>query len=71
MTENDYIAEYIKERHPGDLSFDFAMWKLARKISEVGKELVQIFQSDEFKQVLSEKAEERAKDDDRETKRRS
>ncbi len=63
MTENDYIAEYIKERHPGDLSFDFAMWKLARKISEVGKELVQIFQSDEFKQVLSEKQNSKESED--------
>ena len=65
MTENDYIAEYIKERHPGDLSFDFAMWKLARKISEAGEMIAQIFQSDEFKQVLSEIAEERAEDDNR------
>lgn len=63
MTENDYIAEYIKERHPGDLSFDFAMWKLARKMSEVGKELVQIFQSDEFKQVLSEKQNSKESED--------
>ena len=50
MTENDYIAEYIKERHPGDLGFDFALWKVARKIREFGKELVEIFTPTEFKE---------------------
>lgn len=28
MTENDYIAEYIKEKHASLLGFDFAMWKM-------------------------------------------
>ena len=36
MTENDYIAEYVKERHPGILSFDYAVWRLFRAISEFG-----------------------------------
>lgn len=30
MTENDYIAEYVKERHPGILGFDYAMWRAVR-----------------------------------------
>ena len=51
MTENDYIAEYIKERHPGDLGFDFAVWKCSRKIMEVGKALVEVFTSTEFKEA--------------------
>lgn len=57
MTENDYIAEYIKERHPGDLSFDFAIWKVAKMVVEVGKEIVRIFQTTEVNQALSEKTE--------------
>lgn len=36
MTENDYIAEYVKERHPGILSLDYAAWRLARAVSEFG-----------------------------------
>lgn len=34
MTENDYIAEYIKEKHPALLGFDFAMWKFGRRLAE-------------------------------------
>jgi len=36
MTENDYIAEYVRERHPGILSIDYAAWRLARAVSEFG-----------------------------------
>ena len=36
MTENDYIAEYVKERHPGILTFDYAVWRLTRAICEFG-----------------------------------
>lgn len=36
MNENDYIAEYVKERHPGILSLDYVAWRLARAISEFG-----------------------------------
>lgn len=34
MSNNDYIAEYIKEKYPTLLGFDFAMWKLGRRFSE-------------------------------------
>ena len=34
MSDNDYIAEYIKEKYPTLLGFDFAMWKLGRRFSE-------------------------------------
>lgn len=36
MTENDYIAEYVRERHPGILSIDYAAWRLARAVFEFG-----------------------------------
>ena len=62
MTENDYIAEYIKERHPGVLGLDFAMWKMLKKFSEIGKELVEIFQSIDFQQALAERQESEDKE---------
>ena len=57
MTDNDYIAEYIKERHSDILGVNFAVWKLQKKLSEAAESLVQIFQSEEFKQALQDKAE--------------
>ena len=27
-SENDYIAEYIKEKHPSLLGADYAFWKI-------------------------------------------
>lgn len=34
MTENDYIAEYVKEKRPELInSFDFIGWKLARMLA--------------------------------------
>ena len=29
-SENDYIAEYIKEKHPSLLGADFAFWKIGK-----------------------------------------
>ena len=44
MTENDYIAEYVKERCPEVIqTVDFAFWKLGKSISEFGEELVKSF----------------------------
>ena len=33
MTENDYIAEYVREKHPSILGFDFCMWLTLKKLS--------------------------------------
>lgn len=41
MSENDYIAEYIKEKHPALLGFDYMMWKLGRGYAEFVEELVE------------------------------
>ena len=43
MTENDYIAEYIKEKHPGLLGVDFAACKLGKIISEAASSIVKFF----------------------------
>ena len=34
MSDNDYIAEYIKEKYPTLLGLDFAMWKFGRRFTE-------------------------------------
>ena len=57
MTENDYIAEYIKERHSDILGMNFAMWKLQRQLLDTAQNIVRVFQSDEFMQALRNAAE--------------
>ena len=43
MTDNDYIAEYVKERHSGILGFDFAVWKMAKKVGEAVQDIYEVF----------------------------
>ena len=33
MTNNDYIAEYVKEKCPNILGIEFALWKATKVIS--------------------------------------
>ncbi len=41
MTENDYIAEYVKERCPELLNtVDYNLWKLSKAASEAAQTLV-------------------------------
>lgn len=30
MSENDYIAEYVRDRYPHILGIDFTFWKMGR-----------------------------------------
>lgn len=41
--ENDYIAEYIKEKHPNLLGLDFAMWKIPKVLSNSIKDMANAF----------------------------
>lgn len=63
MSENDYIAEYIKEKHPGLLGFDFALWKAVKKVIEIGNAIAEVFRNidiedlkktEEFKDIMRE-----------------
>lgn len=45
MTENDYIAEYIKEKYPTLLGLDFAMWKVGKIAVNAGRKIVEVFNS--------------------------
>ena len=37
MSENDYIAEYIKEKYPRLLGVEFAFWKIGRAIQTMAQ----------------------------------
>lgn len=44
MTENDYIAEYVKEKMPEIThTFDFAMWKWIKITKNFAKKISKIF----------------------------
>lgn len=49
MSENDYIAEYVKEKYPTLLGIDYAMWKLgkqfAKAVEEIAKGVENLFGS--------------------------
>lgn len=43
MTENDYIAEYIKEKYPRLLGLDFTFWRIGKIVLGAGRKIVEIF----------------------------
>ena len=67
MTQNDYIAEYIKERHPSLLGTDFAIWKFGRAFAEATKKITDALKPidwSEITQKLNEIEETEGKDED-------
>lgn len=67
MTQNDYIAEYIKEKHPSLLGTDFAIWKLSRTFAEYSKQIIDTFKLidwSEITQKLNESKETEDEDSD-------
>lgn len=44
MSENDYIAEYVKQKHPNILGIDFAIWKIAETFKNGIKAMGKIIQ---------------------------
>ena len=47
MTENDYIAEYIKQKYPTLLGFDYALWKMIKVITNAFSSLMKGTESHE------------------------
>ena len=48
MSENDYIAEYVKEKMPEIThTFDFAMWKMMRSFKNFAEKISEIFKKGE------------------------
>ncbi len=61
MTENDYIAEYVRERHPRILGFDYAVWRLGKAISEFGismREAISRMSAEELQRMVEQEDEE-------------
>lgn len=61
MTENDYIAEYIKERHKDLLGFEYAMWKVNRIAREYAQRLVSIFENVDLSEIVTARETEETK----------
>lgn len=45
MTENDYIAEYVKERCPSVLGADYAVWRLGRGLVEFANTIREVIRN--------------------------
>lgn len=52
-TENDYIAEYVKEKHPSILGADYAMWKIGRIGADVVYQIVETIKSIDLTSVVN------------------
>ena len=57
MKDNDYIAQYIKEKYPSLLGFDFCIWKMCRvtgdTIRQIG-DILKTIPSDELKKIMED-----------------
>lgn len=67
MSENDYIAEYIKEKRPEIISsFDFFIWKTAKMIAGTVKSIVDVFSGIDLSSVDLSALQKAAEDEDEE-----
>ena len=61
MSENDYIAEYTKEKYPRLLGVDFAFWKIGRAVQTMAQDIIEVFKNmtpEEREEALREAADE-------------
>lgn len=63
-TNNDYIAEYIRERHPSLLGADFALWKLSKMAKEAMEKIADSLKDMDWKEIaeIIEKGEREVKE---------
>ena len=67
MSENDYIAEYIKEKRPEIISsFDFFIWKTAKMIAGTVKSIVDVFSGIDLSSVDLSALQQATEDEDEE-----
>ena len=65
MSENDYIAEYIKERRPVLIrSFDFILWKMSRITVDAVKKIIDAFSGIDLSSVDLSALQQAAEDED-------
>lgn len=43
MTDNDYIAEYVREKYPSILGIDFAIWRMGKAAANALREMADCF----------------------------
>ena len=63
MTDNDYIAEYIKENYPTLLGLDFALWKMGKITFNVGRKIVEVFNNVDWSKYTLSDVKERDNND--------
>lgn len=51
MRENDYIAEFIKEKYPKLLGMDYTVWKMGRILGDAIGKVVDAFKSIDWQQA--------------------
>ena len=51
MSENDYIAEYIKEKYPKLLGMDYTVWKMGRLLGDAIGKVIDAFSSIDWQQA--------------------
>ena len=65
MSENDYIAEYIKERRPELIrSFDFVFWKMSRITEDAVKKIIDAFSGIDLSSVDLSALQQAEEDED-------
>lgn len=52
MRENDYIAEYIKEKYPELLGMDYTIWKMGRLMGNFIGKIVDTFSGIDWQQAV-------------------
>lgn len=61
MNENDYIAEYVREKYPTILGLDFAFWKFKRLIAQAARDITDASRQippEEIRKAMQESEEE-------------
>lgn len=53
-SENDYIAEYIKEKHPSLLGADYAFWKMGKVAADFAVQFAEVIKSTDWSKKLQE-----------------
>lgn len=53
MTENDYIAEYIKERHRDLLGFEYVTWRATRLAKEYAQKFASVFENFDRSKIVT------------------
>lgn len=51
MSENDYVAEYVKEKYPKLLGMDYTVWKMGRLLRDSLGKIADTFSAIDWRQA--------------------